>query len=141
MVQLIVTGHAHFASGLLSSVRLITGLDAHFTPIDFTESMSAETLYQQMKEVIDSTTDDILLFTDLPGGTPFNQAVLLKTRATNRTIEVLSGTNLPMLIEASMTHQQAIEQLLPSLIATGKEQVLYYQNKQVQSQVTDSDGI
>ncbi|WP_255349917.1 hypothetical protein [Halolactibacillus sp. JCM 19043] len=39
MAQLIVTGHANFSSGLLSSVKLITGLDEKFTAVDFLESM------------------------------------------------------------------------------------------------------
>lgn len=142
MVQLIVTGHANFASGLLSSVKLITGLDEKFTGIDFVESMGAEELHQHLKKTIENTDQDVLIFTDLPGGTPFNQSVLVKTALANRTIEVISGTSLPMLIEASMMDQQPIHQLLASLMNTGKENMMYYQKKVTQkTDDSDDDGI
>ncbi|GEM03112.1 PTS N-acetylgalactosamine IIA component [Halolactibacillus miurensis] len=141
MAQLIVTGHANFSSGLLSSVKLITGLDEKFTAVDFLESMGAEALNQELQAKIQETNDDVLIFTDLPGGTPFNQSVLIKTTLTDRTIEVVSGTNLPMLVEASMMDQQPIGVLLTSLINTGQDNVMYYQQKSTQKVTASDDGI
>ncbi len=141
MAQLIVTGHANFASGLLSAVKLITGLDEKFTAVDFLESMGAEALNQELQAKIQETNEDVLIFTDLPGGTPFNQSVLIKTLLTNRTIEVVSGTNLPMLIEASMMDKQPMDDLLASLMNTGKDHVMNYQKKVTQKVTMSDDGI
>ena len=39
----------------------------------------------------------MLVFTDLLGGTPFNQSMMIAQDVDN--VEVLTGTNLPMVIE------------------------------------------
>ena len=41
--------------------------------------------------------DGVLVFTDLLGGTPFNQSMMIAQDVDN--VEVLTGTNLPMVIE------------------------------------------
>ncbi|WP_027108991.1 PTS sugar transporter subunit IIA [Lacticigenium naphthae] len=129
MVQLLITGHAHFGSGLLSSIKLITGLQNELTAIDFTESMSATDLNTELKKCIENDTEDVLILTDIPGGTPFNQSVLLKTEMKNRSIEVIAGTNLPLLIEAVMNKNQESKKLIEHLVTVGSQSISVYEAK------------
>src|SRR5690606_35386097 len=64
-------------------------------PLDGYERRLGEALAEVLRE-----TSGAMIFTDLLGGTPFRTAMLLASRHEN--VEVLTGTNLPMLIEAGV---------------------------------------
>ena len=98
--MIIITGHGKFASGLKSSLNLIVGENDFINAIDFTEEKSPESLKEEIKRNLKETNDKVYIFTDLLGGTPFKVSSELALENSN--IEVLCGTNLPMLVEASM---------------------------------------
>lgn len=129
LVQLLITGHAQFGSGLLSSVRLITGLQNEIKAINFEENMSATDLYESLTRELQTTTEDVLIFTDIPGGTPFNQSVLIKMEQRDRKIEVIAGTNLPFLIEGIINKSQLIEDLIETVMTAGIQGISLYRNK------------
>ncbi len=98
--MIIITGHGNFASGLKSSLDLIVGNYDFIKVVDFTENKNPEELKNDIKSIIDKCSDnELYIFTDLAGGTPFKVSSEL---ALNNNIKVFCGTNLPMLIEASM---------------------------------------
>lgn len=98
--MIIITGHGKFASGLKTSLDLIVGNYDFVKPIDFTEEKSPENLKSEMKTFVESIEGKVYIFTDLVGGTPFKVSSELTLEHSN--IEVLCGTNLPMLVEATM---------------------------------------
>ncbi|MGL5507234.1 MAG: hypothetical protein ACRDB0_04945 [Paraclostridium sp.] len=98
--MIIITGHGNFASGLKSSLDLIVGNFDFVKFIDFTEEKSPDTLKKEIINWIDGEDRKIYIFTDLVGGTPFKVSSELTLEYSN--IEVLCGTNLPMLVESSM---------------------------------------
>ncbi|MGL4796844.1 MAG: hypothetical protein ACRC1Y_02345 [Paraclostridium sp.] len=98
--MIIITGHGNFASGLKSSLDLIVGNFDFVKFIDFTEEKSPDTLKKEIINCIDGEDRKIYIFTDLVGGTPFKVSSELTLEYSN--IEVLCGTNLPMLVESSM---------------------------------------
>lgn len=98
--MIIITGHGKFASGLKTSLDLIVGNYDFVKPIDFTEEKSPESLKSEIKTFVESIEDKVYIFTDLVGGTPFKVSSELTLEHSN--IEVLCGTNLPMLVEATM---------------------------------------
>lgn len=98
--MIIITGHGNFASGLKSSLDLIVGNYDFIKVVDFTENKNPEELKNDIKSIIDKCSDnELYIFTDLAGGTPFKVSSEL---ALNNNIKVFCGTNLPMLIEAGM---------------------------------------
>lgn len=99
--MLIITGHGNFGSGLKSSLDLIVGSYEFIKVVDFTEGKSSEALKNEIANLTKDSSKKVYIFTDLPGGTPFKVSSELKLE--NENIEVLCGTNLPMLIEATMT--------------------------------------
>lgn len=99
MIGIIVSGHGNFASGLLSTLKLIAGEQENVIGIDFIDGQGPDELKNNIKEAINNLDDDILILTDLAGGSPFANSVLLKQELINKNIAVISGTNIPMLLE------------------------------------------
>lgn len=103
MIGLLVSGHGNFATGLATSLKLLAGEQPNAEFVDF-EGSSADDLKVKMAETLDSMKeyDGVLVLTDLPGGTPYNKAVELKfERAAEQTIEVMAGTNLPLVLSCA----------------------------------------
>ena len=126
MVGLLITGHGHFATGLGSSLRLITGNTENIVYVDFEENHSTDTL-KALDELKDC--DGVLVLSDLAGGSPFKSAVECKVARPDQAIEVLAGSNLPMLIEGSMA-MAAFDSpldLAQSLIETGKDYIVRFE--------------
>ena len=104
MVGILVTGHGHFATGLGSSLKLITGITENVALVDFEADHSTETLTENISKAMDElkNCEGILVLSDLAGGSPFKCAVECKFARPDQKIEVIAGTNLPMLVEGGM---------------------------------------
>ncbi len=131
MVGLLITGHGHFATGLGSSLRLITGNTENIVYVDFEENHSTDTLTENLSKALDELKDcdGVLVLSDLAGGSPFKSAVECKVARPDQAIEVLAGSNLPMLIEGSMA-MAAFDSpldLAQSLIETGKDYIVRFE--------------
>lgn len=122
MIGLIVATHGNFASGIISSVNLIAGEQNDLIGVNFVEGQSSEELKQNLEKAIsDISCDEILILTDLMGGTPFNISSTISTSTDNKKIKVVSGMNLPMLMEAVFSREQTD---LDSLITVIKESAI-----------------
>ncbi|MEG0366464.1 MAG: PTS fructose transporter subunit IIA [Coprobacillus sp.] len=115
MIKLIVTGHGHFASGILSSLELIAGSHEEVIAIDYTDKMSQEDIKQDIEKELENVKQVIILC-DLLGGTPFKMASLTMTEQVDKEIEVISGLNLSMLMEAVFSRTSNEFNLLIDLI-------------------------
>ncbi len=142
MIGLLVTGHANFGSGLTSSLNLIAGEQEDYKYVDFLPEYSLEDLARELTKAMDELKDceGILVFSDLPGGTPFKTAVEVGFPRGN--VNVIAGTNLPMMVEIAMSRKfiDDLETLTQNALDTGKEQVVKYEFKKVEQQESD-DGI
>lgn len=102
MIGFILTGHGSFAPGLMGAVEMIAGPQENFEVVDFREEETLEAFEEKMNLAIakvSAATDGVVIFSDLLGGTPFRTAMLSSNDKEN--IEVIAGTNLPILIEGS----------------------------------------
>lgn len=119
MIHFIVSGHGHFASGIISAATLIAGEAEAFTAIDFPEGDSANALAERMQAAIDTLGEaPVIIFTDILGGMPFRTAAQI---AANRAhTEVVCGTNVQLLVEAALersedsTPHDLLNQILPN---------------------------
>ena len=94
-MQVIVTGHGNFASGIESTVKLLAGKIENVSYIDFTENMSEEDLAKEFKKQFDKD-NQALFFCDLLGGTPYKQAAMLKAAHPSDDIAAVSYTHLTL---------------------------------------------
>ncbi|MFV0381721.1 MAG: PTS galactosamine/N-acetylgalactosamine transporter subunit IIA [Breznakia sp.] len=142
MVGIIITGHGNFGSGLTSSLKLIAGEPQAYETVDFIEAYSTEDLDRELRAAIDRLDDceGIIVLSDLPGGSPFKTAVMI-TQDYKKPIEVIAGTNLPMLIELSMarTMMEDMSMLVAMALNTGKEQVVKFEMKTPKTKVANDD--
>ncbi|MBS5145971.1 MAG: PTS sugar transporter subunit IIA [Butyricicoccus pullicaecorum] len=142
MIGLVVTGHANFASGMTSSVNLIAGEQEAYHYIDFLPTYSLEDLSRELTKAMDDLKDceGILVFADLMGGTPFKTAVEVGFPRGN--VNVLAGTNLPMLLEIVMSRKfiEDLEDLTQTALEVGAEGVARYTFQKVED-VEPEDGI
>ena len=98
---IIITGHNHFASGILSSLTMIAGTKDNVYAVDFLSDDNDLSLEGKFNKIIDENKDSEILFVcDLMGGTPFK--VASKLAFTNDKYEVVTGINLGGLIDTSM---------------------------------------
>ena len=95
-MKALISGHAHFAEGMKSAVELITGPQADLLTLTFDETTNLEE-YQNALNDFCKNGEEVAIFTDLLGGTPFNKAMTAKGDSEN--VHIFTGTNLPMLIE------------------------------------------
>lgn len=99
MVGFIVTGHGTFSGGLASAIAMVAGDQPEFQVVPFDEAAAAtygDDLHAAIESMA-SRTSGVVVFVDLLGGTPFNQAMLASQDIEG--VRVVTGTNLPMLIE------------------------------------------
>ncbi|WP_251712072.1 PTS sugar transporter subunit IIA [Lactococcus ileimucosae] len=140
-MKALISGHAHFAEGMKSAVELITGAQADLLTLTFDEATNLEA-YQKALNDFCKSDEEVAVFTDLLGGTPFNKAMIAK--ADNEKVHIFTGTNLPMLIEfvSQGMMETEVDLMLDLSVSTAKDGVTLdlELGKKVQ-EVEESDGI
>lgn len=139
MINIILTGHGQFASGLYSNLKLIAGEQDNFWNFDFINGMTSEDISNEYLSVINKV-DNICILTDIAGGTPFNEAVKLKIKNKDKNIEVISGTNVPMLLENIMNREISLNDFVDNIIKTGMNGVQKFQINQ-KKKIKNGQGI
>ena len=144
MVGIVVTGHGHFATGLGSSLKLITGLTENVELVDFEADHTTETLAENLNKAFDNLKecDGVLVLSDLAGGSPFKTAVECKYARPDQAIEVIAGTNLPMLVEGGMMMEgfDSPLEMAEDLIPTGKDYIIRFE-LETHEDDADEEGI
>lgn len=130
MIGLIISGHGNFASGLRTSLKLIAGEASNVEFVDFEETDSIENLRRKYYIALNklNNCESVLALTDLAGGSPFKTLVEIKTEI-EKPMEVIGGTNLPMLLELSMTKDiiDDLYSLCDSALDIGKNSVVKFE--------------
>lgn len=136
-MDVLLLSHGKLAAGLLDSYNMIVGENDRVSAIGLTDEgigLFRERLQQYMADKKDRVT---LILTDIKGGTPFNEAYNLLLQHPED-IKVVTGMNLPMLIELGMKldGQTSLSELYADAINVGKEAVSGIEEL---SQDTDAD--
>lgn len=127
MVGFILTGHGQFSNGLKSAIDMVAGEQPAFeiVPFDGAEAGAYAGKLREAVVAMRDACDGVIVFVDLLGGTPFNQGMLLTKDIDN--VQVVAGTNLPMLIELIMTRNDAstVDALVEKAIQVGRDGVVH----------------
>lgn len=99
MIGLIVATHGSFAREVLRAAEMIYGKQLKVVAIPFVPGENQDTLIEKYTVALGRMdgVDGVLFLCDLFGGSPFNAASRLA--ATRSDTDVISGLNLPMLLE------------------------------------------
>lgn len=134
MVQLVITGHGNYASGLSSLIDCIAGEQPHITYIDFPSTSSSNDLEFQFRDVIEKNQGNETLFCcDLIGATPFRLSAMLTKEFPQ--VHVIGGVNCSALLEILFMKDQNSEELMEHLINTTCQTVLCFNKNKEKKQI------
>ena len=148
MIGLILTGHGQFAVGVGQALEMIAGKQAAYRVVPFLESDPMDALEINLRNAmaeLQEETEGIVVFADLLGGSPFKAAMLASVDFEN--VEVVVGTNLPMLIEIAMLREFAAsaQDVVTQSLLAGKEAIQQVSLPTIQNndidEFNDEDGI
>jgi PTS system N-acetylgalactosamine-specific IIA component len=146
LLGLIVCGHGKFASGLKSNLEMIAGDQDKVIFIDFVKGMTPNQLESFYEKAILKLglKEGIIFLTDVPGGTPFNQAVKVKLNHEN--VGVLSGINVPLLLEGLLQRNMNVQRYLQFAINAGQRSMVSFDFDHIKThneakKLSESDGI
>lgn len=123
MDKMIIIGtHGRFGEELIQSAEMIIGKMDCVKCCSLTKDMSFEDYRSSVEELMMDYSGEILCLVDLFGGTPSNVISVLSKKYH---AQVITGLNLPMLIEvymnlADMSAEELAELALQTLNESGK---------------------
>lgn len=118
-IGVIIATHGLSSVELLKSTEMIVGKQKNVETVTFKEGEGLEELTNHYEKALIklSHMDDILILVDLLGGSPFNVAA-------NQNYEVITGVNIPMLLELFLNRETVeINTLLNKLVISTKESI------------------
>ena len=131
MIGVIVTGHGSFASGMYSALKLMAGKPEKFTAVDYSQQDTTDDIEFRLRDTITEMMQEctsVLILADVYEGTPYREAVEMKTKMTDIPIEVVAGVNLGMLVQVNMSRGYVgdVSDLADLAVEEGKKQTLKY---------------
>ena len=136
MTAILVCTHGDSARELVKSAEMICGQQSNWETVSFKVGMDPDQLQEHIQTAIAEldVEDGLLCLTDLKGGTPFNVLVRLSE---NQDIEILTGVNIPILIEAALLpSDKSAAEAAETLFHTGQQSLFIYDKTKV---VTSED--
>lgn len=115
----IIATHGLSSVELLKSAEMITGQQANVETITFIEGQGLEELGKSYSEALSKLNGctNVLILVDIWGGSPFNVAI-------EQGCEVVTGVNIPMLIELFMNRDNLeMDPLVDGLLVASKESI------------------
>lgn len=140
-MQIIVSGHGHFATGLQSNIKLLAGDLPGLSFVDFTGDMDEQQLAAKFTTLLEKD-DQTLFFCDLIGGTPYKQAVLLTRQFPQ--IAIVAGCNVGSLLEICVAgdwQQESPTALGEKFVSVSQQATQMFHHRHVQTEPEDGDGI
>lgn len=110
MVGIVVIGHGRIGSELVRSLTKIVGQIEAIKGVDFLAYEGREDLFDKVEKAIKKVDkgQGVIILTDLFGGCCCNVAALLINKYR---VKIISGVNLPMLLEVVFNRTQPLERL------------------------------
>ena len=121
MLAFVVVSHGEFANGVVNSSYMIFGQQEKVQTVTFNLDEDPEDLTEKLDAAIATfdVDDQVLFLVDLWGGSPFNAASRIVAEHTDR-MGLITGLNLPMLIEAYTVRDKPIDEVIAHLEETAK---------------------
>jgi PTS system mannose-specific IIA component len=123
MIGLVLVTHAGLATALKMSAEMIVGPIDHCTTVEVAPDERADDIMARVVAAVEKVqAEGAIIMTDLFGGTPSNMAMsFLK----DGVVEVVTGSNLPMLIEfCSRRDRMTVAELASDLQRAGREGII-----------------
>ena len=123
MIGIVLVTHAGLATALKLSAEMIVGPIENCAAVEVAPDERADDIMARVVAAVESVhADGAIIMTDLFGGTPSNMAMSFLKEGC---IEVVTGVNLPMLIEfCSRRTKMPVAELAADLHRSGREGII-----------------
>jgi mannose/fructose/sorbose-specific phosphotransferase system IIA component len=128
-IGIIIITHGQFAEALKQTLFSIVGQKEKVVSIPVSTEFTLETLCDKIKqEVKNLSSQYVVIFTDMLGGTPCNTSLIVCKEINN--IYIISGVNLYMLITAVNLRETniSIDEYIDKIITEGKKCIVNVNN-------------
>ncbi|WEV43193.1 PTS sugar transporter subunit IIA [Lactobacillus sp. ESL0684] len=117
-VAVILASHGYFAQEALKSAEMIVGKQTNCAVLAVTEEMNLAQAKEQMARKYESldTSNGTIILVDILGGTPSNVSGTFYLEKDH--VLVLSGLNLPMLLDLFTNRGRSLPELAQSLASS-----------------------
>lgn len=144
MLGIVITGHGEFSNGIYQAFKMIAGEPYNVTIVPFQDGMAITDFQEQLREKFERFSEQfegIIVLTDLLGGTPFNNSMILSEQFEK--IRVLTGTNLAMVIEGQLMAliESDVDKLAHQLVEVGQQAISFPQLNCSQDEEVVEEGI
>ncbi len=136
MLKFFISSHGHFASGIKSSVEILTGPKSNFTVFD--AYVNQDSVQQHLDEFYETVTpeDKVILLSDLYGGS-VNQVMYTYLDRPNTTL--IAGVNLALVLELAV-REEITDEELEELVEQSREMLRIVQFDNSDPIEEDTDG-
>lgn len=102
MISIVMVSHGELAAGLLQTLGLFCGELELIEALVLRMNDNPEEMGKRIQDIYNKQTakDGMLILTDIPGGSPCNQA--LRFSQMHSDVRVVSGLNLMMILDACL---------------------------------------
>ena len=122
MTGLIIATHGDLAASALEAAELLVGEQEQVETIGFRPGDSLELLLERFTQAIKrlEECEEILVLTDIKGGSPCNAATVMKAK--NPNLRVVAGLSIPLLAQffESKANGETLADSIDELIEIGK---------------------
>ncbi|MGL5617123.1 MAG: PTS sugar transporter subunit IIA [Sarcina sp.] len=129
MCKILLVTHGDLGKSLKKTLAMFTRDIEHVDYISLTEEgidKFKEEFTVKIKKLFEEK-EEILILADLFGGTPFN-TVLSEIIGKYSSVKVVSGVNLPMLIEATLMKDMKVEAIANLINESGKDSIKVFES-------------
>lgn len=126
MVGLVIAAHGRLAQELLATAEQIVGPLAKTIAVTMAPGCDPDGVRAGIADAVREVDDGsgVVVLTDLFGGTPCKESLLLLA---SHTLEVIAGVNLPMVLKAASLRQQPrpLPELAEAIVEETRRHITY----------------
>lgn len=132
-MRYILASHGPFAKAALASAEMIVGKQENVDVLEVGFDTTLDGMKGEIIEIIEKNAEEeYIIFCDILGGTPFNASIKVLHEFSN--LSIVTGFNLPMLIELFMSPLETREQLLEKVREVYPESLNIFDNSMLEKE-------
>lgn len=128
MINILIVSHGDFGKELLKSSEIIIGKIDNIECISFNLGDNYTDLCKRVQESIERIGDnDLIAFTDMYGGSPFNSVTKLMK---DKKFFHITGVNLPLFIDIAINkNTYSMDEIAEKIIKNGKKSIVFVNDR------------
>jgi len=132
MIGIQIVTHGKMGEGMIDSVDMVLGNTENVVSNELKRGQDIEEFREEVLKTTNEIKSDsgILIFVDMFGASPYNTSLINSKDMEPGKYKVISGINLPLLIEAiSSRNIMDLEELYDHILNMSEESILGWENE------------